>query len=297
MKFIQSFWSKPFFDDTEKNNWNYRHFGGFHSSFLFYCSWTYSCLSIKKQYPNLHLVTDDRGIEIFKEALDLPYTSFSNDLNDLDNYNTKLWALGKLYTYKLQKNTPFCHIDGDVFLFDKVLDPILKSPVFYQSYDFDADQYHEIHEYIHQNFDNVPSEYHCDLSEKMKFINAGVIGGNNSDIFQRYTAKAFELIENNTSKLEDINQGLLNLYYEQFLLSNMVAKENIETASLFPKPNDDHNHNFAAFHQIPHGTTYVHLLSHLKKSTEFMEQVVVRLQLEYPDYYTRVVTFHQKNNS
>lgn len=296
MKFIQSFWSKPAFDSKRKNNWNFRHNGGFPTSFLFYCSWVYSCLSIKKYYPNLHMVTDDRGIEIFKHALDLPYVSFSNSLNDLEPYDERLWALGKLYTYMQQKE-PFCHLDGDIFMFAPVLDPLLKSRVFYQSFNHIIEQYDEIHSYVHKHFDKVPHEFQADLSRKMRFINVGIIGGTDLKLFQLYTSKAFELVDNNPDKLDDINSGLFNLYYEQFLLSNIIANKNLEIASLYSKPNDKNEHNFAAFHHIPHKSQYVHLLSNLKKSTEFMEQIVVRLQLEFPDYYSRLTHFYKNNEN
>ncbi|MGB5818415.1 MAG: DUF6734 family protein [Saonia sp.] len=293
MKFIQSFWSKPIFDTHHMNNWNFRHHGGFPTSFLFYCSWIYSCLSIQKQYPNLHLVTDDLGIEIFKNTLNLPYVSFSNELNDLREYHEGLWALGKLYTYRLQKEA-FCHIDGDVFLFGPVLDPILDQPIFCQSFDRNKNQYSEVHPYVRKHFNKVPAEFNADLSDKIKYINAGVIGGNNIDLFQLYTSKAFELITNNMDKLEDINSSLFNLYYEQFLISNIISEKNLAVASLYTKSNDNNAYNFAAFHQIPQQSRYVHLISHLKRSTEFMEQVVARLQLEYPEYYSRLTHFYTK---
>ncbi|MEL6918246.1 MAG: DUF6734 family protein [Bacteroidota bacterium] len=281
MKFVQSFWSKPFFDDLNKENWNFRHFGGFPSSFLFYCSWVYSCLSIKKYYPNLHLVTDDFGIKIFKHALGLPYASFSNALNDISDYNSGAWAIGKLYTYRLQRE-PFCHLDGDIFLFGPVLDEIIKTPLFCQSYNHSGDQYAFIHPYVHKNFDKVPKEFAADLSSKIKYINVGVIGGNDIDVFKQYTDAAFELIDNNQDKLHKINSSLINLYYEQFLLSNMIASKNLEITSLFSKPDDTHKYNFAAFHNVPWHSQYVHLISHLKRSTEYMEQIAVRLQKQFP---------------
>jgi hypothetical protein len=296
MKFIQSFWSKPFFDSIHKDNWNFRYNGGFPTPFLFYCSWMYSCLSIKKYYSNLHLITDDRGIEIFKYALNLPYVSFSNSLNDLESYDKRLWALGKLYAYMQQKES-FCHIDGDVFIFGSVLNPLHNSQIFCQSFDYMVEQYEEIHLYIHKNFDNVPPEFQSNLSQKMKFINAGVIGGSNLSLFQLYTSKAFELIDNNLDKLDNINSGMFNLYYEQFLFSNIIANKNLEIVSLYSKPDNKNEHNFAAFHHIPKQSQYVHLISYLKKSTEFMEQIVARLQLEFPKYYSRLTHFYNSNEN
>ncbi|AWX46128.1 hypothetical protein HME9304_03160 [Flagellimonas maritima] len=293
MRFVQSFWSKPIFDVEHQNNWKFRYDGGFPNSFLFYCAWTYSCLSIRKYYPNLHLVTDDYGIYLFKDVLQLPYLSFSNALNDIKDYNEGAWALGKLYTYQLQKE-PFCHIDGDVFLFGSVLDPILQAPVFCQSFNYDFGQYAEIHPYILEHFKNVPKEFTIQNEKNFKLINAGIIGGNDLKTIQLYTSKAFELIDNNTDKISDMHGSIFNLYYEQFLLSNIIAHKGIEVATLFNKP--DGELDLAAFHGIPHQTQYVHLLSHLKLSTAYMEQIVVRLRLEYPEHYERLLKFSNEHS-
>ena len=253
----------------------------------------YSCLSIQKYYPNLHLVTDDYGITIFKEALELPYVSFSNALNALNDYPEGAWALGKLYTYQIQTE-PFCHIDGDVFLFGPALDSILGAGVFCQSFDHNMQQYSEIHPYVHKHFRKVPDEFKLEASAQLKLINAGVIGGNNLDLFQLYTTRAFELVDNNHDKIVDINGGIFNLYYEQFLLSNIISQNNLEVATLYEAA-DDKNIDFAAFHTLGHSNQYVHLISHLKMATTYMEQVVVRLQLEFPNYFDRLVAFQKGN--
>ncbi len=233
-------------------------------------------------------------MEIFKNVLRLPYVSFSEALTDLNGYHKGLWALGKLHTYRLQTE-PFCHVDGDVFFFGPVLDPLLEKPVFCQSFDHNMAQYAEIHPYVHQNFERVPTEFKADLSTKMKYINAGVLGGSDLDLFQLYTSRAFELIDHNQDKFDKINSGLLNLYYEQFLLSNIITDKNIAVATLYPDVSGEEEHDFAAFHAIPHRSNYVHLISHLKKTTAFMEIVVARLQLEFPDYYRRLAEHYKVN--
>jgi len=287
MKFVQSFWSKPFLDISKEHNMNFRHHGGFRSTFLFLCAWTYSCLSIKKYHSNLHIVTDDFGIDLLKYKLRLPYVTFSNALNDLDDYHSGLWALGKLYTYQLQ-TTPFCHLDGDVFLFGSLPDTLLKESFFCQSFDQNQEQYKEIHPYVHKHFTNVPPAFNADLSDDIKLINAGIIGGHSVDLFQRYTQNVFEFVDHNQDKLDTINSGLLNLYYEQFLISNMIAQNDISFSSLYPESDSIAHYDFGAFHHIPLKSKYVHLISTLKKNTRLIEQLVARLQLEYPEYYKQL---------
>ena len=244
---------------VNKDNRIFRHNGGFPNAFLFYCSWTYSCLTIKKYYPNLHLVTDSKGVELFKNVLQLPYVTFSNALDDLKDYHKGAWALGKLYTYQ-QQQEPFCHIDGDVFFFGPILKELENKSIFCQSFDHNGIQYSEMHPYVHANFRDVPKAFEGDLSDTIKYFNVGIIGGSDIDLFQEYTAAAFRLIDQNQDKLDTINVTLFNLYYEQFLLSNVIAQRQKEVACLFSEPDRECTHNFAAFHEIPNGSNYICLL-------------------------------------
>lgn len=286
MKLIHSYWSKPFFDQDNETDYRFRHFGGFPEAFLFYAAWSYSCLSIQKYYPNLHLITDDRGLEIFRDILKLPYASFSTEMNAMNSYPKSMWALGKLHAYRIQEE-PFCHIDGDVFFFGKVLDPVLDAKILAQSFDYNEILYQAIHADVHDNFNKVPEEYQADLSEKIKLINAGVIGGHDLKFYQNYCAKAFELIDNNLDKLEDKKRVNLNLYCEQFLFSNLVKQQERDIQFLFPKMLKS-EYDLTEFHMAPEHSQYVHLASTLKRFPEFLEQVVIRLYLEFPEYYDRL---------
>lgn len=295
MQFVQSFWSKPIFESTYKGDWNHRFFGGFPNKFLFFCAWTYSCLTIKKYYPNLHLVTDQLGITLFRDSLQLPYQSFSTELDNLNGYHHGLWALGKLYTYR-SRSTPFCHLDGDVFLFGKVLDSLLIHPLFCQSYDYNSAQYAEIHPYVHKHFKSVPQDFNANDISTTRLYNVGVIGGTDLKLIHYYCDKAFELIDHNQENLDAMNIGLLNLYYEQFLLSNIAKNRGIEAKTIYGDLNNSNNHVLGAFHR-PRQVQFIHLISHLKKSTALLEQLVVRLQLEFPEFYARIINLYPEEQN
>ena len=197
-----------------------------------------------------------------------------------------MWALGKLHAYRIQKE-PFCHIDGDVFFFGKVLDPIFHGAIFCQSFDFNELLYQAIHKDVHDNFENVPEEFSADLSEEIKLINAGVIGGHDLDFFKHYCSRAFQLIDSNMDKLGEKSRVNLNLYCEQFLFSNLVKKEARAIEFLFPELLTS-EYNLTQFHMAPEHSQYVHLASTLKRLPKFLEQVVIRLRLEFPDYFERL---------
>ena len=288
MKYVQSFWSKPILEAFKDSGNTKNYFAGFPNRFVFLCAWTYSCLSIRKYYPNLHLVTDDYGIKIFRDALDLPYQSFSTELNDLSEFPSYLWAFGKLHVYRLQKE-PFCHLDGDVFLFGPVLNKIINAPLFFQSYDHDVQLYAKVNERVRTSFRSVPKGFQSELKENLRCINAGVIGGNDIDLIQSYTDQAFELISQNLDRIDPKNSWELNLYCEQFLISNMMDCYDIPSAFLFSEPDTNNRYNFADFENISRNTQYVHLYFNKKRKTEYLEQIIARLQLEYPEYYKRIL--------
>jgi hypothetical protein len=289
MKYLHSFWSKPLEKLLQDNSNGSKTFAGFPNKLSFLCAWSYSCLSIKKYYPNLHLVTDDLGVQLFIEQLRLPYVTASKALNDLHDLPPYLWAFGKLYAYKLQQE-PFCHIDGDVFLFGSVLDSVIERDLFFQSFDHHTHIFSKIHKTIHENGRNIPKDFYAELSSDMKCINAGVIGGNRIDIIKSYVDQAFELIRNNQHLLSAEKSWELNLYCEQFLISNIIDKYNIDCGFVFSEPDENNRYNFAAFESIPEQSQYVHLYFNKKRKTQYIEQIVARLQIEYPEYYERILT-------
>lgn len=113
MKIVQSFWSKPMLMN-DNSDAIFRSNGGWTDRIYFYMSWALSCLKFKEIYNEIELVTDINGKHLLYDILELPYTNVVTKLDDLNDYNHNLWALGKLYAYKLQQE-PFIHVDSDVF--------------------------------------------------------------------------------------------------------------------------------------------------------------------------------------
>ena len=103
MKIIQTYWTKPMFHTSEelynriKGGWPAMHYA--------LSAMAYSCLSIKKYYPDIELVTDSFGMELLIDVLDLPYKNVNLALDKFD-VNLNLWALAKVYSYSLQEE-PF----------------------------------------------------------------------------------------------------------------------------------------------------------------------------------------------
>ena len=110
MKIIQSFWS------GNKNDLNFNY--GWLSSKCNYLSWILSSNQLSKYYDEVELFTDKIGYSILIENLKLPYTKVHVILEELNEYDGKLWALAKIKAYGVM-SVPFLHVDGDVYIFEE----------------------------------------------------------------------------------------------------------------------------------------------------------------------------------
>lgn len=156
-------------------------------------SWALSCLTIRKYYSDIELITDRYGKNLLIDYLELPYSSFEISLEHLQKStpNPNLWALGKIYSYS-QQFQPFLHIDGDVFLWKSFEERLLHSSIVSQNKEMNYPFYKQIVEDILVNFSYVPMEILADRKSRIPImsLNAGIIGGNDILFFQEYTKEA-----------------------------------------------------------------------------------------------------------
>ncbi|MFA0961132.1 DUF6734 family protein [Roseivirga sp. BDSF3-8] len=286
-KIIQSFWTKPFFQNKAESA-EHRLKGGWPSEKYNYLSWAFSCLQLKKFYNQVELYTDDYGKYLLIDQLQLPYDKVSTRLNDLDEYGTDLWAIGKVYTYSLQKE-PFIHVDGDVFLWEKLPHHLDNAPLVSQNIENEPRLYGDMMKSIIESFDDIPEELLAvDVSQQSIYaINAGVIGGFDIAFFQDYTKKIFAFIEKNKESISGINSGLFNCVYEQLLFYMMATLRDIDIACVYPGIKTIPE-VIKTFRLAGHATNYVHTFGINKKdkfSYPFLEDYMKQL---YPEYLERI---------
>jgi len=294
MKIVQSYWSRPSkFKDEGKFG---RTVGGFLDERFHYMGWALSCLTLKKWYKNIELVTDSVGASLFINQLNLPYTSTSVCLDELNHYHPELWAIGKIKAYQIQTE-PFLHIDGDIFIWKKLGNTSFhQKPLIVQNIDLDYPWYSEMMVAIEKNFEFVPTEIYDAYKIRKDFtaINAGIIGGNDLDFFQTYTQCAFEFVDRNLDCLKQINIGLFNNVFEQYLFYCLAQSQNKTIESLFNlKPHSEFT-ELMNFNLVPKIKTYVHLMGFAKKNIYACEQIEMRLKYEFPNYYAHFVKLFPK---
>ncbi len=293
MKIVQSFWTKPAYHNSEDINARFN--GGWPNQKYAFYSFALSALTINRFYSENELYTDLRGKELFKDLLELPYSDINTELECINDYNPKLWALGKLVTCSAQKG-PFIHLDNDIFIWDKIPYQMDKYDIIAQNIEEDFPNYAKTFQYMLSNFDSVPNELITTYYKTGKILahNAGFIGGKNNVFFKELNDTAFQLIENNKHHLSSMDVGIFNTIFEQQLGYAIADKQNLNVQYLFDKVAP----NFAEItdlSSVPLIAKFIHCIGFAKKSIFACEQIEARLQYHFPEYYSSIKTKLQKH--
>lgn len=296
MKIVQSFWSKPMLVN-DNSDAIFRSNGGWVNRIFFYMSWALSCLKFKDIYKNVELVTDRYGKHLLCDILELPFSNVIIELDNLNEYDHNLWALGKLYAYKIQKE-PFIHVDSDVFVWRKFSDKILESELIGQNYEKNYKCNVDYFNQIRNLLDYIPAEMEDEiyLTNDIIQVNAGILGGNNLSFFNDYVKNAFDMVDKNTDlfRRNPFNKGAFNMVYEQFLFYCMAKSRQCNINVLF-EGNYLNHVGLADFEHIPSNKYYAHTLGTYKKFSYIGGYIAERLLFEYPEYYNKIVSFYNKN--
>jgi hypothetical protein len=294
MKIIQSYWSLP--ASTQETDIDGRSNGGYINSRFNYMSWALSCLTLRRFYKDVELITDQKGKVLLIDTLKLPYTKVTVCLDELNHYHPKLWAIGKIKAYQLQKE-PFLHVDGDIFIWKPFGDEILnRQALIVQNMECNYSWYYTQLDSIKTHFSYIPTDILTNYSvdKTLISVNAGIIGGSDIDFFQRYTDEAFKFVQENLPHLNRINIGLFNVIFEQYLFYVMANNHNKSIQpflTLSPKQEFSETTNF---HLLPHFQSFIHLIGYAKCNPYACEQVEMRLRYEFPEYYHRIATYFGK---
>lgn len=186
----------------------------------------------KKHFGKTHLVTDDFGKYILIDILKMDFDIVTTDLNSL-NYSPDFWMIGKIKAYQIQ-TSPFIHIDGDAFLWEKPSDEILKSNIFTQSIEeFDRNIenptcYTKPVKFI-ENANWLPESFFkiLNTSDTQYAANTGIYGINDLSINIKFTSDVFtflDIIDNKEFLInsKDMYQGLNTVIEQYFLMNNCL---------------------------------------------------------------------------
>jgi len=287
MKIVHSFWSKPTFERGQYRG-DDRKSGGWLEKKYNYMSWALSCLTFKKHYDFIELVTDSKGKSLLIDTLGLPYDNVVNELDKLNDFHTDLWATAKLFTYKIQ-DEPFMHVDSDVYIWKRLTD-IEDAPLVAQNEETDIPVYKKMWADIVDNYEYVPDYMLTDFRQQTKILscNAGIFGGTDVAFIKEFANESFHFLSRNRSCYDKITPlaGSV-LIYEQYLFSCLARKRMKDVSYLFPSKGDNYV-AISEFLGVPGKKFYVHAVGGMKKREQICQNVADQLLLQFPAYYYRI---------
>ncbi|AUC13922.1 hypothetical protein BTO06_01580 [Tenacibaculum sp. SZ-18] len=268
---------------------NSRYKGGWLKKKYSFFSQALSCLSFKEFYPEVELYTDTHGKKLLLDQLKLPYTKVHVTLEEINSYNPKLWALGKIVTYA-QQDKPFLHADTDVYIWRKFDSELTSSELFTQNLEVNFPAYQDAFNEILKRFDWIPTELINVLyqNQNIQAFNAGIIGGSNYSFFKQLKDRAFDFIHKNEHLLNTIDIGIFNTIFEQQLGFAIAQKKKIPISYYLNKVDSDFS-QVINFHTVPVSSSYVHCIGYAKKSIFACEQLEARLKYHFPTYYNDLI--------
>ncbi len=289
MRIIQSIWTATNADMLNNSF-------GWLSPEYHLMGWALSCLQLKQFYPKVVLYADTTASKMLIDTLKLPYDEVVCNLDTLNHYDTRLWALPKIKAYSLQEQ-PFLHVDGDVFVWKKFDDTLLNSPLIAQNKD-EITSFVKTIKNLETNFSFFPDEIIADrkTNENIQSYNAGIYGGSDITFFKEYAFKAFEFVNKNKRHFSKTDISEFNVIYEQYLFYCLAKDQNKKVNVLFSKTYKDNEYiGFGDFDKIPFEKQYIHLFSDYKKSESKCVQMANRLRLDYPEYYYKIIALFRKS--
>jgi len=294
MKIVWSFWPEPL-KAKQGSSWP--------NLDLYLCSWILSVMSAKKFYKDTELVTNSEGKSILVERLGLEFSSVSTALDLMGNATPDLWALGKIYAYRDQKN-PFVHIDNDVFLWKRLPDRVERADISVQNAEYfvvGEKKAHYIPDHleskcIFKNAGWLPQEwlwYRATSSDLLRAFCCGIYGGNRLDFIHYCSNLALDILSHpvNWDVFNNQKAYTKNLYVmllEQFLPSacyeyhcdnRFSPFKDIEVQGLFSCVDD-------AYYKASR-TGFTHLIAGSKSNPYLGQRLLARVQNEYPELFEK----------
>src|ERR1700761_1155915 len=228
MKIVQSCWAC--------NQPDLREFqGGWLGAEYNLMSWTLSCLQLRKYYDDVILYTDSVGARTLLDELRLPYSEVYCDLDSLEGFDPKLWALAKIHAY-MQQEDPFLHVDGDVMIWERFNDDLMASRLIAQNVETDTEYYSDIWSHLDKRLAFFPEEITRERmsGENIVAYNTGIVGGRDIAFFREYADKAMEFITKNIYCIDSQNVADFNLCFEQYYFFCMAKAKQIPVNVLLP---------------------------------------------------------------
>lgn len=281
MKIIQTFWSGN--KDPLKNNY------GWSSIESHYLGWILSVNQLLSFYDEVELYTDMAGYEVLIKQLKLPYTKVHIVLDELNDFPDNFWAIAKVKVYSMQKE-PFLHVDGDVFIWERFDEKLLRSNLIAQNLERTTEYYSSCWNLISPKLIFKPQELiEYELGSNYA-CNMGVFGGNKIEFLREYSERALNFVSENKLIWNEIKELNFNVFFEQVLFGQMVLNTNEDVSFLIKEEIYDNGYReFGDFDKVPNTISYLHLLGDFKRDPNTCKMMECYVLNYYPSYFKELV--------
>lgn len=249
-----------------------------------------ACLSLasnvaKKHFKKMELITNSYAASIFIDKLQLPFTTVKTEFDNWKHLPQIFWGFGKVKSYQMQ-DEPFCHIDGDVFMWDKLPNDMLDAKLIFQSCETPFISGYGWYVPLLSLADRLPvyPQIIKDNPVKMAF-NCGICGANDLEIIQDWykASSHYVLGEQNWPIIQRSSMAIhQNLLHEQYFISSICKSKgylpNKEVRFLL-------NTNTILEDCYRPERKFTHLWGTTKKDVKNMNKVWARLHTDYPETY------------
>jgi hypothetical protein len=290
MRAVWSFWSAPYRSHYHAN-WR--------SQRRHLLAWTLSVCEATRHYPEAWLYTDEAGARLLVDGLRLPFRQVDVRLERLSaaRPDDSWWVLGKLETYAAQE-TPFIHLDSDVFLWRPLPARAETSAVFAQNpetFQFTDQSLYRIDAFMNgvARFDGwLPDEWRSYAAKRgAGAVCCGILGGRDAGFIRHYAQQAMAVIRHPANQPIWPTLGVRdNILVEQYFLAACLAHHGSDPDSPFAGVGAGYlfESSIEAFDAAASTRAgFTHLIGDAKSDAEVGARLERRVRADYPDYYER----------
>jgi hypothetical protein len=259
-------------------------------------SWALSSIQLRSFYPGLALYADSASARVLVDELKLPYTEVKTLAEARRVHHPNLWALPKIETYARQQ-APFLHVDGDVFVFSAFPDELMSQGLIAQNMETGTEYYASMQRQMMEQDLYLPACVREDFTSgnPLSAVNAGILGGNDTDFLQEYAAASIDYVVQNEHKLKAIDVNKFNVFFEQHLFHSLATSRGKEINYYFDHSFEDNKYKgLGNFWEAPRSKTYLHLIGGYKRNQYYCTQMAFKLRETDPDLYYRIIHLAKK---
>lgn len=291
MRAVWSFWSRPLAAGQRKAWRSEKHH---------LLAWALSVETARRHFAATSLITDSDGARLLVDGLGLPFDEVSTGLDLLAASNPGWWTLGKLHAYRAQES-PFLHIDNDVFLWEPLPPRLLEAPLIVQNpeaFAFDGCSWYqpaEVDAAVRGVGGWLPEEWRWQIERRVgSALCCGILGGHRTDFIRHYADLAIRIIghaANGAAWRDDAARGADSVLMEQYLLSACLDYHRAHPGSRFHDVElrclfrDDAE---AFDPDAARRAGYTHLIAGAKRDPVLAARLEARVQRDFPERHDRV---------